>query len=229
MKHYPVIIIIMAFVVTLLAVIILTINCHHHPSEVGAGMSSAPAFTIDECLAAIEQEESKGDANALGDWTEWVKVDYAEWAFNHVLPEFQFSIGHSKGYFIKEARAVGAYQICKIYVDDANRIMKLYSDHWQPAVDDGRIGKVVPVVLHGEDIYQFTYDDRWDRDKSRAMTTIVTRHYAQIDWKNKQIDMMGYLETVARTHRNPTERNKESTKPYWIRVKARMEKMRIVE
>lgn len=59
MKHYPVIIIIMAFVVTLLAVIILTL-CHHHPSEVGAGISSAPAFTFMDVSAYCPCEKCCG-------------------------------------------------------------------------------------------------------------------------------------------------------------------------
>jgi hypothetical protein len=49
-------------------------------------------------------------------------------------------------------KAVGAFQIHKIYVDDVNRIL-------------------------GEDKY--SYDDRWDAEKSRKMTLIYTLHYTK--------------------------------------------------
>ena len=81
--------------------------------------------------------------------------------------------------------AIGAYQIWKIYVRDANRILG-----W---------GK-------------YSYEDRWERDKSREMTAIVIQHYGK-----------GDIETMARTHKCPPERYKESTKPYWAKVKARLE------
>lgn len=94
---------------------------------------------------------------------------------------------------------VGAYQITKIYIDDCNRILRLmnFPDH-------------------------YTYKDRWDRDKSRFMTNIVTVHYAYKDWKNKEWDMMGYLETAARTHKSPSRRNHESTELYWEKIKERL-------
>ncbi len=79
-------------------------------------------------------------------------------------------------------KAIGAYQLHKIYVRDANRIL-------------------------GFDIY--SYEDRWDRAKSREMTSIVIQHYGE-----------GDIETMARTHKCPTDRYKESTKPYWLKVKA---------
>jgi len=120
---------------------------------------------------------------------------------------------------------VGAYQLTEIYVDDANRIMRLFSDEWAPWVaEDSEIRKAVPAHMDGQDIYFFNYEDRWDREKSRMITNIVTCYYAGRDWSNKRWDMNGWLETAARTHKNPTERNSESTKEYWLKVKARLEK-----
>ena len=51
-------------------------------------------------------------------------------------------------------RAVGAYQIWKIYVDDANRIL----------------------ALQGKN-RRYTYDDRQNKAKSREMVAIVIQHY----------------------------------------------------
>ena len=84
--------------------------------------------------------------------------------------------------------AVGAYQIHKIYVDDANRIVG-----WD----------------------KFLYADRWDRDNSREMTSIVIQHYGK-----------GDFETMARIHNGgPNGWKKESTKKYWNKVKIRLESL----
>lgn len=71
------------------------LNNHHHPSEADASILSASAFTFDECLDSIEQEESGGDANAKGDLIDGVY------------------------------RAIGSFQIWPIYVDEVNRICGL--------------------------------------------------------------------------------------------------------
>lgn len=57
--------------------------------------------------------------------------------------------------------------------------------------------------------YRFRYEDRRDRKKSREMTSIVIQHYGK-----------GDIETMARTHKCPPERYKDSTLPYWEKVKA---------
>ncbi len=82
-------------------------------------------------------------------------------------------------------RAIGAYQIWKIYVDDANRILTLQGK-----------GK------------RYTYEDRWDKGKSREMTAIVIQHYGK-----------GDIETMARAHNCPPKRYSESTKKYWLKIK----------
>lgn len=110
---------------------------------------------IETLLDAIEQVESGGNSDAIGD----------------------------------SNRAVGAYQIWKIYVDDANRIL----------------------ALQGKS-KRYTYEDRRDKAKSREMTAIVIQHYGK-----------GDTETMARAHKCPPKRYSESTKPYWERVKARLE------
>ena len=57
--------------------------------------------------------------------------------------------------------------------------------------------------------YRFRYEDRRNRAKSREMTSIVIQHYGK-----------GDIETMARAHKCPTARYKESTKPYWNKIKA---------
>lgn len=87
--------------------------------------------------------------------------------------------------------AVGPYQIHKIYVDDVRRITGI----------------------------GFTYDDRWDREKSRNMTRLYTFY-----WWGYYIDDIGYenrFEAMARIHNGgPRGWEKESTKPYWQKIKA---------
>lgn len=116
-----------------------------------------PAF--DDLLDAIEQVESGGDANAVGDCQE-----------------------------------VGPYQLTKIYVDDVNEIL----------------GK-----------NEYTYDDRWDRDKSREMVTIYLHWYHEIGGyisENKR------FEAMSRIHNGgPDGYKKPSTIPYWLKVKERLE------
>lgn len=100
-----------------------------HPLAAGDGLTVrrplplAEVFTppatpfIERLLDAIEQVESGGRADAVGDG----------------------------------GRAVGAYQLWPLFVDDANRIAGT----------------------------RYTYDDRWCPVKSREMTRIVIQHYSK--------------------------------------------------
>ena len=121
---------------------------------------------------------------------------------------------------------VGAYQLTEIYVDDCNRIMQLWVDTWREWADepiDTEIRKAVPSQINGEDIYSFNYEDRWDKQKSRMITRIVTDYYANHDWYGKPHTQMQFLETAARTHKNPNKRNHPDTAPYWWKIRARLE------
>ncbi len=92
-------------------------------------------------------------------------------------------------------KAVGSFQLHEIYVDDICRIL----------------GK-----------NKYTYADRWDRDKSRKMTEIYIMYYAGIR-TNVSYTTEQWYETMARIHNGgPDGYKKESTKPYWDKVKARM-------
>ena len=129
-------------------------------------------YPHDAYLDAIELEESGGNALAMGDYDKWANC----------------------------YRAVGAYQLWKIYIDDFNRIQKA-NRAW----------------------HQATYEDRWDPVKSRKITSVVTAHYANYDWQDKPHTQLQWIETAVRAHKCPTDRNKPSTKAYWLEVKARME------
>ena len=132
----------------------------------------APAhiYSHDAYLDAIEWIESKGYPWAEGDLKDGVY------------------------------RAIGAYQLWKIYVDDFNRIQE----------------------LHG-DTHRATYRDRENRVESRKITSVVTAYYANHDWRDKPHTQLQWIETAVRAHKCPPERNKESTKAYWEKVKAVME------
>ncbi len=83
--------------------------------------------------------------------------------------------------------AVGSFQIWKIYVDDCNRIL-------------GR--------------KQFTYHDRFSRERSREMVRVYLPYYCP----------EGNFEKMAKVHNGgPTGHLKPSTAAYWLKVKARME------
>lgn len=100
-------------------------------------------------------------------------------------------------------RAIGAYQIHESYVDDVNRILG----------------------LQGSD-KQFTYEDRWDKAKSREMTAIYIKNWKAIaEWdKKRPPTQMEHFEAMARIHNGgPDGYKKESTKPYWLKIKARLD------
>ena len=98
-----------------------------------------------------------------------------------------------------EHKAIGAYQLHKIFVRDVNRILE-------------------------EDKY--TYEDRWDRDKSREMTRIYITHYTGIaEWyKTTSPTLMDRFECMSRVFNGgPDGYKEEATKKYWLKVKARLE------
>ena len=108
-------------------------------------------------------------------------------------------------------QAVGSFQIHKIYVRDVNRI-------------------------DGKDI--FRYNDRLDKALSHRMVDIYTNWYASRaydelclqDGMNTKIDTLAWFELAARCHNGgPDGWKKDCTKPYWEKVKARLEICLITE
>lgn len=88
-------------------------------------------------------------------------------------------------------RAIGMYQIWKIYVDDVNRMSSK----------------------------KFTYEDRWDARKSREMVRIYiafySRHYKRTTGREATVEVM------ARIHNGgPSGWRKDETRSYWKKIKA---------
>ncbi len=94
-------------------------------------------------------------------------------------------------------RAVGAYQIHKIFVDDLNRIYKLqHNDKYSSCL-------------------QWRYYHRENKVCSRIIARDYLRYYG------------GTIEDMARKFNGgPNGHKKESTKSYWLKVKARMEEVK---
>ncbi len=119
-------------------------------------------------------------------------------------------------------KAIGAYQIHKIYVDGVNRILKLQG------------GKVGNDDLGWRDY--FTYKDRWDRDKSRAMVNIYLSYFIKsASWEYarkyqytatpENPTIVPIFEIQARIHNGgPEGWKKKSTEEYWQKLKVRIVK-----
>lgn len=121
-------------------------------------------YGLEELLDAIEQIESGGNPNAVGD----------------------------------NGKAVGSFQIHKIYVDDVNRIAKL-----------NHIDKYSAPI-------HYKYYHRESPISSRFMVKRYLEYYAT----KKRIGKEPTLEDMARIHNGgPNGWKKESTKPYWEKVK----------
>lgn len=99
-------------------------------------------------------------------------------------------------------RAVGAYQLHKIYVDEVNRLISKLRLYDKP----------------------YSYADRWDKVKSRRMVQIFILHYGGIV-DNCEWTAANLLEAMARIHNGgPNGWKKESTKEYWKKVEAELYK-----
>ena len=106
-------------------------------------------------LDAIEETESNGKADAVGD----------------------------------NGKAVGSFQIHKIYVDDVN----------------------------GFSSEKFTYEDRKDKVKSRKIVKLYLEHYGKA--YEKKTGKTATNEVLARIHNGgPKGYNKEATKKYWNKI-----------
>ena len=125
--------------------------------------------------------------------------------------------------------AIGAYQIHKIYVRDVNRILKLTDES---------------VVIGNVTYSSFSYYDRWDKIKSRAMVMVHLWYYEHKARMNDPFRFLDKMETMARIHnggpdgwRNDpqwfvrnrgytleqAERKIANTKAYWLKVKDRLD------
>ena len=86
-------------------------------------------------------------------------------------------------------KAVGSFQIHKIYVDDVN----------------------------GFSSEKFTYEDRKDKVKSRKIVKLYLEHYGKA--YEKKTGKTATNEVLARIHNGgPKGYNKEATKKYWNKI-----------
>ncbi len=171
---------------------------------------------FDDWLDAIEWVESKGNSWAQGDKIYFESFEEAEnWRESHGgIFAHSITVSLKAGdqpwdatrtddpsLDIWIAKAVGAYQIHKIYVDEVNRILK---------------GMQMPK--------RFTYEDRWDKAKSREMSLIHNEHWS--GFALLVCPDMSREEAFIRSHQGAFGWKTESTKPYWEKVKARMESVK---
>jgi hypothetical protein len=181
------------------------------------GCRDAPTFTFDDLLDAIAWVESKGGRKIYGDYQ--IAKDY-ELEAGGIYPLRETGEGYCPIYFDPEknayykADAVGDFQLHKIYVDDVNRIMQ----HW------------------GWD-ESYTYADRLDKKMSRRMvrnyisywTEFALSKYLLTHWADRELEITDEMQFkyAAKIHNGgPDGWKKESTEPYWQKVKARMESQR---
>ncbi len=154
--------------------------CSYHIIQKGIGINFKPEPTRDDLLDAICIIESgplcdsdtQGDCTAISGPPPKGALVSAQWTSDE---NGNFLSGHWL-----DCKAVGSYQIHKIYVDDVNRIL-------------------------GEDRYN--YSDRWNKAKSREMTSILITHYGK-----------GDIELMARSHRKPSDPYGEGMDEYWKKV-----------
>ena len=95
-------------------------------------------------------------------------------------------------------KAVGAYQLHKVYVDDVNNILK------------NKGSKI-----------RFTYADRYNMHKSRVMTCIYLLHYGKV--YERKTGKVATAEVLSRIHNGgPNGWKKQATVKYWHKIKKRL-------
>lgn len=94
-------------------------------------------------------------------------------------------------------KSIGSFQITKAYVDDVNRIYNK----------------------------RYTHKDRHDRQKSRQMTILYLLHYGRL--YERETKKEATYEILSRIHNGgPRGMYKDSTLPYWFKVKNRIHAIR---
>ena len=98
-------------------------------------------------------------------------------------------------------KAIGSFQLHKIYVDDVNRISRL------------------------RHIDKYSYPSQWKyyHRESRPCSRTMVREYLKYYATKERIGRSPTLEDMARIHNGgPAGWRKKSTKKYWLKVKNRM-------
>jgi hypothetical protein len=90
---------------------------------------------------------------------------------------------------------------------------------YNPSAGDAGILQITPIFvddlnrIHGKIIY--TYNDRWDVEKSKEMATKYLVHYGT----ERRLGRKPTAEDLARIfHGGPNGFKKEHTKKYWVKV-----------
>ena len=133
-------------------------------------------------------------------------VEAATYSLDDLLDAIEWVESKGEANAIGDGEAVGAYQIHKIYVDDLNR----FSDWFAYRA-------------------KYNYDDRWNRHKSRQMVSRYVWYYTTKIMPELTLSDCGMreLEAMARIHNGgPDGYKSPATKKYWLKVKARMLKVK---
>ena len=173
-------------VCTVVVIAIIIATNFSSPPPAGGGLrvvflQTSHPISFDDLLDAIEQVESGGDADAVGDWV------------GQSCPDGVVGCLVAHG----EYRAIGAYQIHKIYIDDLNRIYKArHTDKYSSPL-------------------KWEYYHREDKVCSRIMVRDYLCYYST----EKRIGHKPTFEDMARIHNGgPNGYKKERTKKYWIKI-----------
>jgi len=187
---------IITLIVAVMAVVIIAQHCaikapstsvssQTHQIEADAINPVWDELGLEDLLNAIEQVESGGDSNAVGDG----------------------------------GAAIGSFQIHKIYVDDVNRILIIWRDKLNEIFANYHTLHPDPNNIKSFDFEPYTYEDRYNKKHSRFMVFVYLTYYTPFN-DNYDID----IEKAARIHNGgPAGYKKESTKPYWQKVKRELE------
>jgi hypothetical protein len=139
----------------------------------------------------------------ISEWQEWQNILYDSigWldfrCYDRLIDAIEWvESGCDSSAVGDDGKAVGAFQIHKIYVDEVNRI----------------------IIKNKYRIPTFRYEDRLCNNMSRVMVYIYLSEFGKHSLPDK-------LEIAARIHNGgPQGYKKESTKAYWAKVKERLEK-----
>ncbi len=165
------------------------------------------------CLVTVEITErvfsppkpgvsSSQDGPALTDFSspssEVASIKSATLTFEDLLDAIEWVESKGDPWAVGDnGKAVGSFQIHEIYYNDVKRI------------------QLKQFAVFPWSACMFRLKDRYDARKSREMVTIYLNHYG------------GTFEEMARKHNGgPNGHLKESTKAYWLKVKARMESVK---
>ena len=170
------------------------------------------SISIISLIGAFKCGQQSGFNKAQIDWDEppeWVVLpdketgksqgqleDEGRAEFERFLDAIEWVESKGDANAIGENGEIGAYQLTKAYVDDIDSIFQ---------------------QKYGMSV--FDYSDRYDKEKSRTMVILYFQHYGRYI-----VPEPTSWEPYARIHNGgPNGWKKDCTKPYWEKVKTRMQ------